>query len=106
MRVLLNRSLPLPRGHDTLYLAGVDDPYTWNDDLDAALADVPPRSCVILMAHAPDILAKANGRVSLVVAGHTHGGQICLPILGPPETGSRYGYASRLVPARPPRGRG
>ena len=99
VRVLVNDSVALTRGGDTLYLAGVDDPYTGADDLQAALAGVPQGSCVILMSHSPDIIAKARARrVALVVAGHTHGGQVNLPLIGPLLVRSQYGtkYAHGL----------
>jgi hypothetical protein len=91
VRVLVNQSIALKRGGGVLYLAGVDDPYTGAADLDAALAAVPRGACVILMAHAPEIVDQARARrVALVVAGHTHGGQIVLPIIGAPAIRSIY----------------
>lgn len=46
---------------------------------------------VILLTHTPDIFPKLQHPVNLVLAGHTHGGQVRLPLLGPIFTASRYG---------------
>jgi predicted MPP superfamily phosphohydrolase len=57
---------------------------------------------VILLTHSPDFAGQVHDpRVKLVLAGHTHGGQIVLPLLGPPVIPSMYGrrYASGLVQA-------
>lgn len=99
VRVLVNESVALERGGAKLYLAGLNDPSTGAGDLDAALAQVPPGACVILMSHTPDVIEEAEARgVALVVAGHTHGGQVNLPLFGPPVVRSRYGsrYAHGL----------
>jgi predicted MPP superfamily phosphohydrolase len=65
------------------------------DDLDGALAKVTDDAPVILLAHEPDIAAKVPDRVSLLMSGHTHGGQIRLfgwaPVV-PSRYGSRYAY--------------
>lgn len=45
----------------------------------------------VLVAHSPDVFPSVPSSVSLVLAGHTHCGQVSLPLIGPLETGSRYG---------------
>ncbi|MCA9790164.1 MAG: metallophosphoesterase [Candidatus Eremiobacteraeota bacterium] len=77
-----------------LCLAGVDDLWEGKPDLALALRGVAPEVPRILLSHNPDLAEEegASGlRVDLQVSGHTHGGQIVLPGLGPVATGSRYG---------------
>jgi predicted MPP superfamily phosphohydrolase len=65
------------------------------DDLEATLRKVPDGDPVILLAHEPDILPRVPERVSLVLSGHTHGGQVRLfgwsPVV-PSRYGNRYAY--------------
>jgi predicted MPP superfamily phosphohydrolase len=64
-----------------------------------ALARVPADEPVLLLTHNPDVFPDVPPRVALTLAGHTHGGQVALPILGRPVVPSRYGqrYAYGLV---------
>ncbi|MCP4536758.1 MAG: metallophosphoesterase [Chloroflexi bacterium] len=82
--ILENQGLPLTVGQDTLYLAGVDDGWSGHPDLDAALTDLPNGAPVVLLAHEPDLADtfSQDGRVSLQLSGHSHGGQIRLPRVG------------------------
>jgi len=67
--------------------------------LRAAMAGIPDEAFTMLLYHSPDlILEAAEHQVDLYLGGHTHGGQLCLPFLGPIVTGSIYGkkYASGL----------
>jgi len=90
LTVLDNRSLPVSRGGETIWVAGVDDPHHEADDLGRALEGVPERAFKVLLAHSPDVLLRLGGRqVGLILAGHTHGGQVRLPVIGPLVTKTR-----------------
>ncbi len=83
VRVLRNEGMEVAPG---LWLAAVDDVWEEQADLDAALEGAPPEATVVLLAHEPDFadMAAADGRVALQLSGHSHGGQVRLPLLGPP----------------------
>lgn len=71
-----NRRIPLPNGQ-MLNLAGVNDPVTGQARIEEALAGVPTGEPMILLAHTPSFLSIAAGKgVDLLLAGHSHGGQI------------------------------
>ena len=80
--VLRNRHIKLWFGGESLYLAGVDD-YGYGADLRRAMRGVPREAASILLAHNPRVIHLASRHnVSLVLSGHTHGGQVNLPLLG------------------------
>jgi len=78
--VLRNEGRNVTRNGATLFVAGVDDTWTRRADLLRTLADREPAVCTLLLAHDPALfpLAARHG-VSLVLSGHTHGGQVALP---------------------------
>ena len=68
-----------------ILIAGVDDPVTGHDSLKRAMASVSRRDLSILATHSPEIVGDlGNWDIDMVLAGHTHGGQVRLPILGAP----------------------
>jgi hypothetical protein len=110
--VLENRAVRLAKDGHGLWLAGLGDQWAFYhgdrsirridgrsyqgvDDLAGTLAQITDDAPVVLMAHEPDIFATMPARVSLTVAGHTHGGQVTLagfaPIV-PSRFGRRYVY--------------
>lgn len=81
VHMLINESLALERGGDTIYLVGVDDAHYYRvDNLAGAAAPVPSGAVSILLSHTPEIYRQAaHAGFDLMLCGHTHGGQICLP---------------------------
>lgn len=93
--VLANSVLTLARGAERLHIAGMDDAYVGQNDLEALLENLPTDGCALLLAHEPDVAdaSAVTGRFDLQVSGHSHGGQVVLPIIGPPilpELGQKY----------------
>ena len=85
VHMLINESARFEQGGDAIWIAGVDDPFDYRcDDLPAALMGVPADSFKILLAHAPELYTAAAAQgIDLYLSGHTHAGQIRLPLIGP-----------------------
>ena len=83
--VLKNQNTNLKRGPDTLQLSGIDD-WTWNaTDWTKAFAGLNKAVPTILLSHQPNVLEfDQTQNMSLILSGHTHGGQIKIPWLGTP----------------------
>lgn len=81
VRCLVNEAVRLRRERAEIHLAGVDDAHFYRmDNLDRALALVPPEAFTVLLSHTPELWRQAaHSDVDLMLSGHTHGGQICLP---------------------------
>jgi hypothetical protein len=83
IRVLRNSRIALRRRSSILWVAGVDDLWWQADDFHAALHGLPAHDAKILLCHNPiGIRTAAEHGVDLVLSGHTHGGQVKLPVVG------------------------
>jgi predicted MPP superfamily phosphohydrolase len=82
IRVLMNESVRIERANDALYLAGIDDAhYFRTHNFQRAAHDIPQEACAVLLSHTPEPYRHAaHAGFSLMLCGHTHGGQICLPV--------------------------
>jgi hypothetical protein len=83
--VLNNHNTTIRRGPDAIQLSGIDD-WSWNgQDWNKAFAGLKNRRATILLSHQPAVLEfDQTQNVALILSGHTHGGQIKLPWIGPP----------------------
>jgi uncharacterized protein len=81
IRMLLNEHVAIERHGCRLCLAGIDDAHFYRvDNIEKAAADMPHDAFSILLSHTPEIYRQAaHAGFDLLLAGHTHGGQICLP---------------------------
>lgn len=81
VQLLLNERVAFERGGARLWFAGVDDPHIYEtDNLEKAVEGIPAGEPVVLLAHSPELYRKAAyGGMDLMLSGHTHGGQLCLP---------------------------
>lgn len=92
---LTNRSVPVERGGQKLFIAGVDDSWAGKPDLSKAMEGLGKNDTAILLCHNPDYIEKAEDpRAKLWLSGHTHGGQVCIkpgvPIVHPSKCALRY----------------
>ena len=81
IRMLLNENERMTRGDQYIHLAGIDDAhYHRVDNIEKAASQIPENGFSILLSHTPEIYRQAaHAGFDLLLSGHTHGGQICLP---------------------------
>jgi predicted MPP superfamily phosphohydrolase len=81
IRMLLNECEAISRGDEAVYLAGIDDAHYYRvDNIEKAASEIPDNGFSILLSHTPEIYRQAaHAGFDLLLSGHTHGGQICLP---------------------------
>lgn len=81
IRMLLNECEAIVRGDQRIHLAGIDDAHYFRvDNIEKAASRIPDGEFSILLSHTPEIYRQAaHADFNLLLSGHTHGGQICLP---------------------------
>ena len=81
IEMLLNESRTIERDGERIHLAGIDDAHFYQmDNIEKAAADIPHDDFSILISHTPEIYRQAaHADFNVLLSGHTHGGQICLP---------------------------
>jgi predicted MPP superfamily phosphohydrolase len=81
IRMLLNKCESINRGDQCIYIAGIDDAHFYRaDNIEKAGSGIPSNAFSILLSHTPEIYQQAaHADFNVLLSGHTHGGQICLP---------------------------
>jgi predicted MPP superfamily phosphohydrolase len=81
IRMLLNECEVIARGDQRIHLAGIDDAHFFKvDNIEKAATQIPDDEFSILLSHTPEVYRQAaHAGFNLMLSGHTHGGQICLP---------------------------
>jgi uncharacterized protein len=101
IQVLLNESVAIERDGARIWLAGVIDVLSRKADLPKTLSRVPAGEAVILLAHEPDFADEASRfPIDLQLSGHSHGGQIRVPLLPPlflPEMARKYVWGTYQI---------
>ncbi|WP_298885243.1 metallophosphoesterase [uncultured Bradyrhizobium sp.] len=81
IRMLQNECATIKRGDQEIYVAGIDDAHYYRvDNIEKVGSDVPDGAFSILLSHTPEVYRQAaHAGFNVLLSGHTHGGQICLP---------------------------
>jgi uncharacterized protein len=83
IHALINETLQVELDGQAVNLVGLDDPESGKPDLQRALRGADPDLPIVVLCHQPDTFDRVAGQVDLVLAGHSHGGQVRLPGRGP-----------------------
>jgi len=91
IEVLENKAHQVQHKGKPFWVVGIADLWTRKPDIEGSLHQVEGSDPIILITHNPDIFPDVPARVSLTIAGHTHGGQVNLPVVGRLVVPSQYG---------------
>jgi predicted MPP superfamily phosphohydrolase len=95
--VLHNEARRIEKDGKAFWVVGVADLWAGGPNVGWALKDVPDSDPVLLFTHNPDLFPQVPSRVSLTLAGHTHGGQVRLPLIGAPVVPGSLKYTAGHV---------
>jgi uncharacterized protein len=82
IKVLDNEVVPIQVGDETINLWGIEDNWKNREVPKTVFDQIPVKKNILAISHNPDSLLKAPGEISLMLAGHTHGGQVKFPFYG------------------------
>ena len=93
--LLVNQGVQITAGNSSFYLAGMDDGWSGQPDLNLTLEKAPDGDPIVLLLHEPDLVNETSldSRIALQLSGHTHGGQVLLrgkPPIFTPHLGKEY----------------
>lgn len=91
IKVLENEAVQIHARGVPLWLVGLADLWTRRQNIDETVAKVPEGQMMIALTHNPDIFPYVPERVPLLLAGHTHGGQVRFPLIGTVVQSTRFG---------------
>jgi len=91
IKVLDNQVAKVERDGRVFWLAGLADLWTRPQRIEETISEIPTGETIIALSHNPDIFPDLPERVPLLLAGHTHGGQVQLPFIGSVVAPSRFG---------------
>ena len=101
--ILINQPAPIERDGARLWIVGVDSLWEQHADIERALHGVPAGEAKVLLVHEPDFADVARQYpIDVQLSGHTHGGQVRLPFVGPlrlPRHGRKYPIGLRRAGA-------
>jgi len=90
IHLLENAAVRVNRGQDRLWVAGLGDELAQADDLAGTLRQIGDGAPALLLSHEPYVFKTLPNRITLTLAGHTHGGQVYVPIIGRPAIPLKY----------------
>ena len=91
IKVLENETVGISARGTSLWLVGLSDLWTRPQRIEQTIATIPEGEAIIAITHNPDIFPDLPERVPLLLAGHTHGGQVRFPLIGTVAEASKFG---------------